>query len=213
MPPAVELINVSKRFGRRIVFANLNMSIEAGEMVAIMGKSGAGKTTLLNIIGLLEKADGGHIKLFGKPSPPIGTAQATRLLREKIGFLFQNFALIDDETVDYNLEIPLIYAKKTRKEKQELKIAALRRVGLDIDLKRRVYELSGGEQQRVAIARILLKPCGLILADEPTGSLDAENRNEVLRLLKEFNQAGKTILIVTHDEYVARRCNRVVKLG
>ena len=213
MPPVVELIDVSKRFGRHVVFVNLNVSVEAGEMVAIMGKSGSGKTTLLNIIGLLERADSGEVKLFGKPSPRIGTGQATRLLRKKICFLFQNFALIDDETVDYNLEIPLIYAKKTRKEKQELKVAALKRVGLDNDLKRRVYELSGGEQQRVAIARILLNPCDLILADEPTGSLDAENRDEVLRLLKELNQAGKTILIVTHDEYVAGRCDRIVKLG
>jgi len=115
--------------------------------------------------------------------------------------------------VDYNLEIPLIYSKKTRWEKQNLKIDALKKVGLNISLKQKVYELSGGEQQRVAIARILLKPCELVLADEPTGSLDSENRNEIMRILRELNNAGKTIIIVTHEQYVAEACDRTINLA
>jgi putative ABC transport system ATP-binding protein len=112
--------------------------------------------------------------------------------------------------VDYNLDIPLIYAKKSRKEKQDLKTVALEKVGLRISLKQKVYQLSGGEQQRVAIARILLKPCDLILADEPTGSLDSDNRAGIMEILKELNNAGKTVIIVTHDQFVADACGRTI---
>lgn len=212
MKKICELINVSKSYGDHVVLDNISMVVYEGEMLAITGKSGSGKTTILNIMGLLEKPDSGIVKLFDERSPRINSVRAIKLLRTKVSYLFQNCALVDDETVDYNLEIPLIYSKKTRKEKQELKRAALEKVGLNISLKRKIYELSGGEQQRVAIARILLKPCDLILADEPTGSLDPDNRNEIMRILKELNHAGKTIIIVSHDQYVAEACGRTVKL-
>ncbi len=208
-----ELISVSKSYADHVVLDNMNMAVGEGEMVAITGKSGSGKTTILNIMGLLEKQDSGVIKLFGDKSPRIGSVGANKLLRTRLSYLFQNCALIDEDTVDYNLEIPLIYSKKTRREKQELKIDALKKVGLNISLKQKVYELSGGEQQRVAIARILLKPCELILADEPTGSLDSENRNEIMRILRELNNAGKTIIIVTHEQYVAEACDRTINLA
>lgn len=208
-----ELVNISKSYGHHVVLDNMNMAVGEGEMVAITGKSGSGKTTILNIIGLLEKPDCGVIKLFDKKSPRIGSVSANKLLRTRLSYLFQNCALIDDATVDYNLEIPLLYVKKTRREKQELKINALEKVGLNISLKQKIYELSGGEQQRVAIARILLKPCELILADEPTGSLDSENRSEIMRILKELNRSDKTIIIVTHDQYVAEACDRIINLA
>ena len=153
-------------------------------MVAITGPSGSGKTTLLNIIGMLENHDRGTVKLFGENRPRVHSRKAQRILRNRLSYLFQNFALIENATVDQNLDIPLIYSKKTRKEKQESKMAALQKVGLDISFKQKVHELSGGEQQRVAIARILLKPCELILADEPTGSLDDDNRNEIMEILR-----------------------------
>ncbi len=180
--------------------------------MAITGKSGAGKTTILNIMGLLEKTDRGEVQLFGQAAPRTGSRGANRLLRTRLSYLFQNCALIDDANVDYNLEIPLIYAKKSRKQKQAMKQAALEQVGLDLPLKQKIYELSGGEQQRVAIARILLKPSELILADEPTGSLDAGNRDEVMRILRELNHAGQTIIIVTHDESVSGVCDRTIEL-
>ncbi|TWH55979.1 putative ABC transport system ATP-binding protein [Desulfitobacterium sp. LBE] len=213
MKAVCELINISKSYGDHRVLNNLSMTVGEGEMVAIMGKSGSGKTTILNMMGLLEKPDSGTIKLFGEKSPRIGSAKAYKLLRTRLAYLFQNGALIDDETVDYNLEVPLLYVPKTKREKQEMKTTVLKKMGLSISLKQKIYELSGGEQQRVAIARILLKSCDLIFADEPTGSLDSDNRNEIMRILKDLNEAGKTIIIVTHDQYVAEACDRTIKLA
>ncbi|SHH31898.1 ABC transporter ATP-binding protein [Tepidibacter thalassicus] len=207
-----ELINVNKSYAKNVVLNNINMTVSKGEMVAITGKSGSGKTTILNIIGLLEKPDSGIVKIFDEEIPRIGSVKANKLLRTRISYLFQNYALIDNSTVNYNLEIPLIYSNKTKKVKQQMKIVALEKVGLNISLNQKIYELSGGEQQKIALARILLKPCDLILADEPTGSLDSHNRNEIMRILKELNNTGKTIIIVTHDPYVASICDRTINL-
>ncbi|UYZ11624.1 ABC transporter ATP-binding protein [Brevibacillus sp. WF146] len=213
MNTVCELVDVSKRYQDHVVLDQIHLQVCEGEMLAITGKSGSGKTTVLNIMGLLEKPSSGTVNLFGENSPRIGSAQANKLLQTRIAYLFQNYALIDDATVDENLEIPLLYSKAARKEKQKRKMDALEKVGLDIPLKQKIYGLSGGEQQRVAIARILLKPCELILADEPTGSLDADNRNEIVKLLQGLNQEGKTIVIVTHDPYVAEACDRIVTLS
>lgn len=207
-----ELINVRKSYGRHLVIDNFNLAIQKGEMIAITGKSGSGKSTILNMLGLLEKPDRGTVQVCNEINPPVGSRKANRLRRNFISYLFQNFALIDPATVDDNLEIPLIYSRQNRAAKQAMKQAALERVGLNISLKQKIHELSGGEQQRVAIARILLKPCELILADEPTGSLDADNRNEILAILKGLHQEGKTIVIVTHDDVVAKACSRIIRL-
>ncbi|WP_083521011.1 ABC transporter ATP-binding protein [Alicyclobacillus kakegawensis] len=212
MATICELVRVHKRYGRRIVLDDYSLTVADGEMVAITGKSGAGKTTVLNLMGLLEKPDKGVVRVFGRPSPQIGSRQASRLLRTRIGYLFQNYALVDEETVDANLEVALMYAKKSKRERQRQKETALAEVGLEIPLHSKVYELSGGEQQRVAVARILLKPCDLILADEPTGSLDACNRDAILEILKNLNRAGKTIVIATHDPHVVAACTRTVQL-
>lgn len=207
-----ELINVRKSYGQRLVIDNLSLAIQKGEMVAITGKSGSGKSTILHMMGLLEKPDSGIVQVCDEKNPRIGSSRANLLRRNSISYLFQNFALIDHATVDENLEIPLIYTKQKRQAKQELKRSVLDRVGLGISLKQKIHELSGGEQQRVAIARILLKPSELILADEPTGSLDAENRNEILGILQELHREGKTIVIVTHDDHVAAACSRIIRL-
>ena len=208
-----ELVGVGKKYDGKIIFDSLSFEINQGEMIAITGPSGSGKSTILNMIGLLERPDAGTINLFGKPAPKINSSKSKLLLRNKIAYLFQNYALVDNETTDYNLNIALEYVKATKTQKRQMKIDALNKVGLDETyLKKKIYQLSGGEQQRIAVARIILKPCELILADEPTGSLDVQNRNEIIKILQELNKSGKTIIIVTHDEYVADQCERKIEL-
>lgn len=208
-----EFANVSKQFRGHVVIADLGLQIKRGEMVALVGPSGCGKSTVLNLIGLLEAPDSGKITLFGLPAPRVGSGAARRLLRTRLGYLFQNYALIDSDTVDANLKIAQTYAAIPRGRQAGTRAAVLEQVGLGDTQKRRVYGLSGGEQQRLAVARLLLKPCDLVLADEPTGSLDAGNRDEVLRMLHEMRDNGKTIILVTHDPVVAESCDRSIDLA
>jgi len=208
----VELNNVSKSYGNKNILHKVSLEVQEGELVALRGVSGRGKSTILNIIGLLETYDSGKVVIDGESNIKPNSSRATKMLREKISYLFQNFALVDDGTVQYNLEIAMKYVGGNRKEKQAKMQEALEIVGLQGFDKRMVYELSGGEQQRVSMARIILKPSKLILADEPTGSLDEENRNIIIDLLKKLNSEGKTIIVVTHDEYVANQCERVIDL-
>jgi len=206
----VQLVEVTKKFGDKVVLDEVNLEIKQGEFVAITGKSGKGKTTMLNLMGMFEKADAGKVLLFGEE---FSKQTMNRLLREKISYVFQNFALIDNETIEANLAVALVYSKLSKVGKKKEMLTALQEVGIgEIPLSQKIYRLSGGEQQRVALARLLLKPSELILADEPTGSLDEENRNAVLTILKNLNQMGKTIVIVTHDPHVARSCDRVIEL-
>lgn len=208
---AVELMNINKSFKGNHVLKDFTIQIKKGEMVAITGNSGSGKTTILNIIGLIEKADSGTVNLFDMKDIKPNTKKAEIAIRKHIGYLFQNFALIDNETVEENLKIGLKYVCKKDKGINRIK-EVLKEVGLSGYEKRKIYELSGGEQQRVAIARIMLKPSNIILADEPTGSLDSTNREIVIELLKKINATGKTVLIVTHDAYVATQCQRVINI-
>jgi putative ABC transport system ATP-binding protein len=212
MEPICELRSVSKSYKGESVIRGLDLDVNAGEMVAIVGKSGSGKSTILNLLGLLESPDSGHLRLFGVAAPKVKSARAIALLKTRLGYLFQNYALIDGETVDYNLSIAQRYAHGTQTAKEQQRTEVLNQLGLEQLRNKKVYALSGGEQQRVAIARLFLKPCDLILADEPTGSLDPENRDIVLSLLHEMNKAGKTVIVVTHDEYVANNCQRTVTL-
>lgn len=207
-----ELIDVNKTYAGKQVLKQFSLSIKKGELVAITGKSGSGKSTVMNVIGLLEKPDSGAIHLFGEENPSTNGKKVNLILRNKLSYLFQNFALMDNDTISTNLDVALVYAKKSKREKEALKKGVLNQVGLDLSMNQRICELSGGEQQRVAIARLLLKPCELILADEPTGSLDAQNRDEILKLLQALNQSGKTIVIVTHDPVVTNLCERVIHL-
>lgn len=207
----IELKDLKKRFGQQIIFDQFNISIESGEMVCILGKSGSGKTTLLNILGLIEKKDAGQILYNGKL---IHTrAQQRKLLSKKISFIFQNFGLIDNETVYDNLNLIKQLKYKNKKAKIELMVDALTKVGLDEGiLNKKVFECSGGEQQRIAIVKILLKDCDVIFADEPTASLDNENKVNILKHLKELHKLGKTIVIVSHDHDVCHYCDRVISI-
>ncbi|KOC46747.1 ABC transporter ATP-binding protein [Clostridium botulinum] len=210
MSEIIKLVNVKKKFGSHAIFENLNLNVEENDFVAIVGKSGKGKTTLLNMIGCIEPITSGEINVCGIKNPNINKKSGSQLLRNKISFLFQNYALVDDETVNFNLDIALRFTKGSKSEKDTLKKDALKMVGLSGYESRKVYELSGGEQQRIAIARAILKPSNLVLADEPTGSLDPENRDIVLKLLSKMNEMGKTIIVVTHDSTVADYCKRKI---
>ena len=208
----VEINNLTKKYEKKTILRDISLTVEEGEFVCIHGKSGCGKSTLLNIIGLIEKYDSGSVKLFGNDINRTSIFARQKLIRYKIGYLFQNYALIDDNSVMNNLLIGMKYIKESDKIKKSKISETLKLVGLDGYEKKMIYKLSGGEQQRVAIARVMLKPSELILADEPTGSLDPENRDIVMDLLKKLNNEGKTILLVSHDVNVVKSADRVVEL-
>lgn len=191
----IKIESLRKAFGEQVIFSDFSAEINDGEFVIISGRSGSGKTTLLNMIGFLEEYDSGRITVDGIE---LGEKKKQRdYFLNKVGFLFQNFALIENKTVRQNLEI----IKPSARSEYDID-TALRKVGLSDKADKKVYTLSGGEQQRVALARLFLKKCDIILADEPTGSLDKDNAETVIRLLKELNKKGKTVIIVTHDESI-----------
>lgn len=206
----IELKNISKAYGDKILFNEFNCIVEDGEFLGIKGKSGSGKSTLLNIIGLLEKCDSGQIIIDKQEISYKNQNQIKHLLKEKIGYLFQNFALIDDFSVFKNLSIGLNIKDKT--ERANLIKNVLNDLNLNIDINKEVFKLSGGEQQRISIARIILQNKSIILADEPTASVDPANRDIILNILKKLNKEGKTIILVTHDDYIIKQVNRVITL-
>lgn len=206
-----KLKNIDKAFGNKKIFEKFNLEISESQIYGIVGPSGSGKSTLLNIIGLLEKTDSGDVELFGKKNIKLNSKNSMLMHRNKISYLFQNYALSDNDTVYYNLKIALKYSKVKNKE-QEIK-NALALVGLEGFEKNKIFTLSGGEQQRVAMARVLLKPSQLILADEPTGNLDNDNTDEILKLFKLLvKEYKKTVIIVTHDERISKECDTVIRL-
>lgn len=204
---------LNKSFGSNTVLHNISFEIESGESVALVGPSGCGKSTLLNIIGLLETLDSGTINLEGKAYPSINSKKATLMRRTEINYLFQSFALINDWKVSKNLLLALQYTKLSRQEQERLIRTALENYGIGEKFDAVVNELSGGEKQRVAIARAMIKPGNLILADEPTGSLDKAMATIVIdSLLDSVHANHKTLLMVTHDMGIAQRCDRIIEL-
>lgn len=196
---------ITKSFGEHVLFKNFDFRIDEGEFVCFAGKSGTGKTTLLNMIGLLEPPDSGRLLINGKEWK--SSREKRTFYREEVGFLFQNFALIENKTVRQNLG--LVIHDKNSSYSMESALAA---VGLQNKIDAKVFTLSGGEQQRVALARLMLKPCNIVLADEPTGSLDRENAEIVMKLLQSINATGKTVVMVTHDEYFKQQADRIIRL-
>ena len=201
----IEFVNVSKAFGDKKLLSDFNLCILDGEFVVFAGKSGCGKTTLLNMIGGLEKPDNGHLVVDGVDL--YKKRNKTDYFTYKVGFLFQNFALIEDKTVEQNLNL---VQKKARSGMELTEV--LTTLGIQDKLKEKVYKLSGGEQQRVALARLMFKQCDIILADEPTGSLDNENAKMVIDILHKMNDMGKTIILVTHSEAIIQAERNVIML-
>jgi putative ABC transport system ATP-binding protein len=190
----------------------VSLRIDKGEFVAVMGPSGCGKSTLLNVLGMLDKPDGGLYQFNDKEISQLNERQRAHIRKAHIGFVFQNFNLIDELTVFENVELPLIYNKISNRERQQRVEDILDRIGIAHRSGHFPQQLSGGQQQRVAVARALINQPDLILADEPTGNLDTANGNEVMELLCELNEIGTTIVMVTHSSHDASYSNRRINL-
>ena len=194
------------------VLKGINLTVEEGELVAIMGSSGSGKSTLLNIIGMLDLLDEGSYELDNVLIKDLDETKAAKYRNKFLGFIFQSFNLINYKTAVENVSLPLYYQGMKRAERQEKALKYLTSVGLLDWATHLPSELSGGQKQRVAIARAMASEPKLLLADEPTGAIDTQTSNEVMDLIQKINQEGKTILVVTHEEDIAQMCKRIIRL-
>ena len=214
--PLIELKDIYKiyQMGDEEVHANdgITLTIYKGEFVAIVGKSGSGKSTLMNIIGALDVPTSGSYYLGGEDVSDMSDDQLAQIRNRMIGFIFQQYNLLPQLNLLENLELPLLYAGVGREERRERAMASLERVGLKEKWKNMPNQLSGGQQQRVSIARALAGDPSLILADEPTGALDSRTSREVLDFLKQLNEEGNTIVMITHDNSIAVEAKRVVRI-
>ncbi|WP_407350984.1 ATP-binding cassette domain-containing protein [Lactococcus garvieae] len=201
-----------KKIQDKPIFSIHAFTVSKGDFVTIKGVSGSGKTTLLNILGMNDTVSSGEYLFEGVETAELKEKEKLKIKRNKISFLFQDFGLVEEETINFNLEIGLKYSKLSRKEKVKQKKEALNAVNLNKKLSTTISSLSGGEKQRVALARIILKPSILILADEPTGSLDSLNRDIVTDILFKQSIDGKAVIIVTHDEELAKKGNKSIEL-
>lgn len=194
------------------ILKNLSFTIEHGEFVAIIGPSGSGKSTLMNMLGCLDVANEGDYFLDGQEIRKLSDNKLAQIRNEKIGFIFQNFNLLPKLSAVENVELPLIYRGVSHRERREVARNALIRVGLEERIDHRPAELSGGQQQRVAIARALAGTPPILLADEPTGALDSKTGQEVLQMIKELNEQGHTIILITHDLEIAEQAKRIIRI-
>ena len=208
----IELQHIWKQFGSRVIFSDLSLNFQGGMVYALIGDSGCGKTTLLNMLAKLETFDKGEIFYKGNSLTSIKNEE---FYRNELGYLFQNFGLLESQTIRENLELGMIGKKKNKKqEKERLLLQALQAVRLDyLSLNQNIYELSGGEAQRVALAKIILKDPPLILADEPTASLDPKNSKEIMEILLELRNANRTIIIATHNPSIWKMADQVIRLS
>ncbi|MCH2141984.1 MAG: ABC transporter ATP-binding protein [Phycisphaerales bacterium] len=216
--PVIELLGVERVYGHHEVsatvraLAGVDCTITQGQYVCIMGQSGSGKSTMMNVIGCLDRPTAGKYLLEGRDVSSMDDASLSRVRNERIGFVFQSFNLIPELTVLENVEVPLFYRGIHHDDRKKMSEHVLQRVGLADRLDHRPNQLSGGQQQRVAIARSLVGDPAILLADEPTGNLDTSTGDAILALLDELHNEGRTIIMVTHDEDMARRCERVIRL-
>lgn len=212
----IRLENVGKTYWEGSIafeaLSNVDLVIKEGESVAIMGASGSGKSTLLNILGAMDRASEGKYYLQGEEISSYSEKQMAHIRNEIFGFVMQDFALIERETVEKNVILPLLYSKRFHHQKKARVEQILKEVGLFEKRHQPVTKLSGGQRQRVAIARAMVNDASVLLCDEPTGALDRATGDEIIRLFMELHEQGKTLIIVTHDETVAKHCERVIRI-
>ena len=210
----IRLENISKEYKvdkQKIrVLNNINLEIKDNEFIAIMGASGSGKTTLLNIIGCMDKASYGTYYLDDRLVSSLNDNELSEIRTNKITFVFQNFALMDKYTAYENIELPLVSKKVKKKERKKKILEVAKQLGIENQLNKLPTQMSGGQQQRIAIARSLVSGANIILADEPTGALDNKNGIELMKILKELNELGKTIVLVTHDVEIAKNAKKII---
>ncbi|MDD7795913.1 ABC transporter ATP-binding protein [Clostridium sp. 'White wine YQ'] len=206
----IRLIDVNKKYDFTKALDNINLTIEKGELVAIMGPSGSGKSTLLNILGCIDVPTSGKYQLDDEVVSTFSSKKLANIRNKKIGYIFQNFNLLNDYNLVENVSIPLIYSQKKDKHIKNSAIDFLKKVGLGKHITKTPNELSGGQKQRVAIARALVNNPEIILADEPTGSLDQKTGLLIMDMLKDINSQGYTVIIVTHDVNIANQCDRKI---
>ena len=216
MPPLIKLEEICRRYqvGGEVVHAldNVSLSIDRGEWVAIVGQSGSGKSTMMNVIGCLDTPTSGRYFLSDQDVSQLSDDALADVRNKEIGFIFQNFQLLPRETSLSNVELPLVYRGLPRKERRDLALESLRRVGLESRVHHKPTELSGGQRQRVAIARALAGTPSLLLADEPTGNLDSTTGEEIIQLFDALHRAGNTIILITHEPKLAARVPRAIQL-
>lgn len=216
MSPLLKLVNVSKTYRPDThpvhALKNVNLEINKGEFVAIMGPSGSGKSTLMHIAGCLDTPTSGKVIFENKKISQLSEEELAKIRSQKIGFVFQTFNLIPRTTTLDNVALPLIYTGADLKKRRRLALQTLKKVNLDDRADHFPNQLSGGEQQRVAIARALVNQPSIIFADEPTGNLDTKSGAEIMRVLQKLNQAGNTIVVVTHETHIAKFAQRKIKI-
>ena len=191
---------------------HVDLSIDKGELVGIIGHSGSGKSTLMNMLGCLDVPTSGNYYLNGKDVSNMTDDELSDVRNVEIGFIFQGFNLIPNLTAKENVELPLIYRGVSKKEREDLAVESLKAVGLEHRMDHKPSEMSGGQQQRVAIARAIAARPPVILADEPTGNLDSRSTQEIMEVLKELHRSGRTVILITHDDEIAAQVNRVIRI-
>lgn len=216
MEPLIRVDNIYKIYnpGENEVRAldGISLTISTGEFVAIVGHSGSGKSTLMNMLGCLDTPTDGRYFLNGQNVSGLSDNQLSDIRNKMIGFIFQGFNLIQNLDALGNVELPLIYRGIGRQERRATAAEALRKVGLESRMKHKPGELSGGQQQRVAVARAIAARPPIVLADEPTGNLDSRSTCDIMNILKELHQSGRTVIVITHDDEIARQANRVIRI-
>ncbi|HEM6219537.1 TPA: ABC transporter ATP-binding protein [Streptococcus suis] len=206
----IEIQGLKKSFQQRVIFSDLNMKLEKGKIYALIGKSGSGKTTLLNMLAKLEAADGGRIMYQGQD---LSTLSSQVFFRQEMGYLFQHFGLLENQSIRENLDLGFVGQKLSKTERLQRQLVAMEQVNLGyLDVNKPVYTLSGGEAQRVALAKLILKNPPLILADEPTAALDPKNSEEVMQLLTELKNDKRVIVIATHNPAIWEKADVVIDM-